>query len=48
MSQTYVVDADLGLCRGLHEGTVAELPRQIEALVLPDHSLLLKVALVAH
>ena len=44
---THVVDADLGLCRGLHEGAVAELARQVEALVLPHHALLLEVTLVA-
>ena len=44
---THVVDADLGLGRGLHEGAVAELARQVEALVLPHHALLLEVTLVA-
>ena len=44
---THVVDADLGLGRGLHESAVAELPRQVQALVFPDHAFLLEVALVA-
>ena len=46
-TSTHVVDANLGLGRGLHEGAVAELPRQVQALVFPDHALLLEVALVS-
>ena len=44
----YIIDPNLGLCRGLHEGTVVELPGHVEALVLADHPLVLQVALVAH
>ena len=45
---THVVDADLGLGRGLHEGAVVELAGEVEALVLAHDALLLEVALVAH
>ena len=44
---TYVIYAYLRLCGGLHEGTVVELPRHVEALVLADDALVLQVALVA-
>ena len=46
---THIVDADVGLGRGLHEGTGgAEALAERLALCLADHPLLLQVALVAH
>ena len=45
---THIVDPNLGLGRGLHEGAVVELPGEVEALVLAHDALLLEVALVAH
>ena len=45
---THVVDSNLCLGRRLHEGAVAELAREIQPLVLANHALVLKVALVAH
>ena len=46
--KTHIIDPNLGLCRGLHEGTVVELPGHVEALVLADNPLVLQVALVTH
>ena len=45
---TYVIDPDLCFGRRLHEGAVAELASQVEALILADDALVLQVALVAH
>ena len=45
---THVIDSYLRLGRGLHEGAVAELPGEVEALVLAHHPLVLEVALVPH
>ena len=45
---THVIDSNLCLGRGLHEGAVAELPGEVEPLVLAHHPLVLEVALVPH
>ena len=45
---THVIDSYLRLGRGLHEGAVAELPGEVESLVLAHHPLILEVALVPH
>ena len=46
---THIVDADVGLGRGLHEGCGgAEALTEGLALCLADHALLLQVTLVAH
>ena len=45
---THVIDSNLGLSWGLHEGAVAELPGEVESLVLAHHPLILEVALVPH
>ena len=48
VDKTYVVDADLSFGRGFHEGAVAELSRQVEALIFANHPLVLQVAFVTH
>ena len=46
---THIVDADVGLGRGLHEGCGgAKALAEGLALCLADHALLLQVTLVAH